>query len=133
SRFHRRVYVDVDPGYTQLWLDAGHSVGRAREHHVHFTVGLGVADGTAQLPDAGISWRPTLPPVSLAAWPVAREVSPDRLTTVGSWRGGYGRVVQGGVLHGQKAHEFRKLADLPRATDVVLEAALAFDAEDAAD
>jgi hypothetical protein len=60
-------------------------------------------------------------------------VAPDRLTTVGSWRGGYGRVEQDGELHGQKAHEFRKLAELPRATDVVLEAALAFDTEDVAD
>jgi hypothetical protein len=133
SRFRRRAYVDVDPGYTQLWLDAGHSVGRAREHHVHFTVGLGVAGGTAHLPDGGIHWRPTLPPVSLSAWPFADELPPDRLTTVGSWRGGYGRVEQDGELHGQKAHEFRKLAELPRATDVVLEAALSFAAEDAAD
>lgn len=131
--FRRRAYVDVDPGYTQLWLDAGHDVGRAREHDVHFTVGLGVAAGTARLPDGGVRWRPTLPPVSLREWPVAGDVAPDRLTTVGSWRGGYGRVEQGGVLHGQKAHEFRKLAELPRATDVVLEAALAFDPADADD
>jgi hypothetical protein len=133
SRFRRRAYVDVDPGYTQLWLDAGHSVGRAREHHVHFTVGLGVAAGTARLPDVGVRWRPMLPPVPLAEWPFADELPPDRLTTVGSWRGGYGRVEQDGDLHGQKAHEFRKLAELPRATDMVLEAALAFDPEDDAD
>jgi hypothetical protein len=131
--FRRRAYVDVDPGYTQCWLADGHSVGRAREHHVHFSVGLGLADGRARLPDAGLDWRATVPPVVLEEWPATPAPAPDRLTTVASWRGGYGRLEYDGVLYGQKAHAFRALADLPARVPVTLEVALAIDDSDAAD
>src|SRR5262245_14303066 len=37
-RCRRRVYVDLDPAYTQIWHADGHDVGLAG-HHLHLTVG----------------------------------------------------------------------------------------------
>lgn len=133
SHFARRAYVDLDPGYTQLWLDQGHSVGRAREHHLWFTVGLNVGTPASSLPDAGLGWRPMLPPVLLEEWPFVPSPGPDPLTTVAAWRGAYGRLEADGVLYTQKAHEFRKLLDLPRQVPAAFEVALHIDEADEAD
>jgi len=130
SRFRRRGYIDLDPGYTQFWAGAGHPVGRLADHHVHFTVGWNVGTGRSSIPDVGVVWRPTLPPVVLSDWPERRAVDRSRFTTVASWRGSYGRVEHGGVLYGQKAHEFRRFVELPSRVDAVLEVALAVDAAD---
>ncbi len=131
ARCRRRIYVDVDPGYTQLWHAAGADTA-LEDHDLHVTVGLNVGRRGCDLPVDGIRWRRLPPPVVLDEWPVC-SVPPGRFTTVASWRGGYGRVRSGEVLHGQKAHEFRRLAGLPRMSPHTFEAALAIDEADAAD
>ena len=133
SRFRRRAYVDLDPGYTQIWSQAGLGVGRLSEHHVHFTVGTNVGTERSSVPSAGLMWLPTLPPVVLSDWPTAPAPDPNRFTTVASWRGAYGRVEHNGVLYGQKAHEFRRFVDLPGRVSAVVEVALAVDEADAPD
>jgi hypothetical protein len=47
-----------------------------------------------------------------------------RFTTVGSWRGAYGRIQYNGRTFGQKAHEFRRFIELPTRVPFVFEAAL---------
>jgi hypothetical protein len=89
----RRVYVDLDPGYTQLWRDGARLDG----HDAYYSVGDNVA-----------GWRPIRQPVLLDEWPVVNGVG-ERFTTVASWRGAYGPIGE----HGQKAHEFRKVIELP--------------------
>jgi hypothetical protein len=133
SRFRRRAYVDLDPGYTQIWASHGHSVGRLADHHVHFTVGANVGRETWSLPDCGLVWHPTLPPVVLDEWPRVEPPSSPAFTTVASWRGPYGRVEHDGVLYGQKAHEFRRLLRLPQLAGARLEVALAIEEADDAD
>ena len=54
--------------------------------------------------------------VVLDRWPVTAAPNSCRFTTVASWRGAYGRVKFGGRSYGLKAHEFRKVIDLPRTT-----------------
>lgn len=130
SRFRRRAYVDLDPGYTQVWSAQGHSVGRMVEHDVHFSVGLNVGGPTWSLPNAGVAWRPALPPVVLEEWPQVEPPERGRVTTVASWRGGYGRLEHEGTLYGQKAHELRKLAALPRGRPGAYELALRIDPAD---
>jgi len=127
-----RVYLDDDPGYTQLWNLQGLLADRIAGHHFHFTYGQNVARGTAGLPSDGIPWRPVLPPVLLDEWPAMS--GPGRaFTTVGSWRGGYGRVEWNGHLFGQKAHEFRRFASIPELVDRPFEFALEIGGEDAGD
>ena len=125
------VYLDDDPVYTQYWLAAGLLGERLADHAAFYSYGVNIGRG-ADVPTDGIEWRPLRPPVALAEWPpVAAE--PQRFTTVASWRGGYGRLQVGDRLYGQKAHEFRKLAELPSRVSQRLEIALAIDAADAHD
>ena len=125
----RRVYVDLDPGWTQLW----HADGTAPlDPHDHwYTVGLEVGRGADVACD--VAWRPILQPVLLDEWPVMTTSVVDRLTTVGGWRG-YGTITRGNTALGPKAHEFRRFAALPSAVpEVTFELALAIDDDDRAD
>jgi hypothetical protein len=127
------VFLDDDPGYTQFWHADGALEGRLEGHHAFFTYGVNIGRERCPIPIGGIAWKPTRPPVVLTEWPRVRADTVDRLTTVASWRGAYGRVGVGGRLFGQKAHEFRKLANLPSLVEQRLEVALQIDAADAAD
>ena len=131
ERCLHRVYVDLDPGYTQVWHDGGVDVGLAG--HQHFvTVGSQVGREGCDLPLSGIDWRFAPPPVVLDDWPPASN-GWTRFTTVASWRGGYGRLEHGARLYGQKAHEFRKLRELPGRCEHRFELALDISSDDEAD
>jgi hypothetical protein len=62
--------------------------------------------------------------VILDDWPVSTDGNPDRFTTVGGWRGAYGSITYGDRTYGAKAHEFRKLIDLPRHVPQTFELAM---------
>ena len=132
---HTRVYVDLDPGFTQLWDAAGTAELRLAEHDHHVTVGTNVGSASCPIPTGGIEWQPTLPPVLLGEWPAQeppREVR--RFTTVATWRSPYGRVELNGEAQGLKHDEFRKLIELPhRARSLEFEIALDIHPGDIAD
>lgn len=117
-----RAYVDLDPGFTQLWAEQGADMGL--DGHTHFvTVGPGLGRRDCPIPTLDRDWIGMAPPVSLPHWPV-REPRPDgAFTTVASWRG-YGGVWHDGVHYGQKAHAVRPLFGLPGQTDEAVELAL---------
>jgi hypothetical protein len=134
SRPRRKVFVDQDPGYTQLWHAEGVGGARLAGHDFYFTVGENVGTAGCTVPTGGIRWRPVRQPVLLDEWPVCKTDDPDRFTTVASWRGPYGPVTQGGATLGPKAHEFRKFADLPgRVPAATFEIALDIHPADAKD
>lgn len=119
----RRAYIDLDPGFTQVWHDQGIDVGL--DGHTHFfTVGLNVGDPLWQLPTCGMNWIPTLPPVALDQWEPSGMIITDAWTTVGHWRG-YGSAQHGDLTLGQRAHSWRDLMDLPSLTSETLRPALA--------
>jgi hypothetical protein len=107
----RRLYVDLDPGFTQLWHAEGIDMHLAG-HDAFASVGGLLGMEGCPVPTAGIDWIPTLPPVVLDAWPVTETPSVHGFTTVGHWRS-YGSMTVGGVHYGQKAHALRALIDLP--------------------
>jgi hypothetical protein len=127
----RRAFIDLDPGYTQVWHAEGHDVGLAG-HDLHFTVGANVGTPSCDLPTGGLRWRPIRQPVVLERWPVAGDGF-SRFTTVGSWRGAFGPISWRGHRYGVKAHEFRRLADVPRRADLPFEFVVDIDPADAAD
>lgn len=133
GRFRRRAFVDLDPGYTQLWQAAGLLGNAVERHHVHFTVGEAIGTAACELPTGGIRWVPVRQPCVLDDWPVATGGEPDRFTTVASWRGAYGPATDGRRTYGVKAHEFRKLAGLPGRSRGRFEIALAIDPADGHD
>ena len=110
-RMRRRAYVDVDPGFTQIWRDQG--LLAVDGHDVYFTIGENVGRPECPIPTGDIEWRPTRPPVVLADWPVVEDGAADHFTTVGAWRGPYGPLEFRGQFYGLKVHEFRKFLELP--------------------
>lgn len=130
-----RVYVDLDPGFTQLWHAAGTPGLRLADHDYHVTVGTNVGTARCPLPTRDIEWHPTLPPVLLGEWPAAeppREAG--RFTTVATWRSPYGPVELNGQAQGLKHHEFREFIEFPhRAPSLEFEIALDIHPGDIAD
>jgi hypothetical protein len=124
KRFERRAYVDIDPGYTQLWHARGESGLGLEDHDLHFTIGENIGTPGCDIPTGGIDWLPTRQPVVLADWPVTTCPQPDLLTTVASWRGPYGPIEHRGRVCGVKAHEFRRYVELPGHVSQQLELAL---------
>lgn len=118
-----RVYLDLDPAFTQLWHEQGVDMGLGA--HTHFvTVGLNVGRPGCLVPTCGVPWASTLPPVVLTEWPMAGLVATNGWTTVANWRG-YGSVEHGGVRLGQKCHSWRDVFDLPGRTTAALRPAVA--------
>ncbi len=127
-----RVFVDDDPGYTQLWHSQGLLGNRMAGHDFYYTFGQNIGHADCRLPTGDISWRPMLPPLVLEEWPVV-EGYVREFTTVATWRGGYGRVEAAGHVYGQKAHEFRRYVDVPRRVAASFEVALDIEAVDSGD
>ncbi len=119
----RRAYLDMDPGFVQVWQEQYGVDMNLRGHDVHFTVGLNLGTPRCPLPTCGIDWHTTLPPVVLDEW-TNDAAAGARYTTVADWRG-YGAVEWDGRWYGQKAEEFLKLLDLPRRVAAPLEICLA--------
>ncbi len=121
-----RLYLDLDPGFTQLW-HAVDGIDMRFDGHTHFaTVGLILGKPECLVPTCDIDWIPTPQPVVLEEWPYAKGIERDALTTIANWRG-YGSIEANGVFYGQKAHSLRRFIDLPRRTDGRFDLALAID------
>jgi hypothetical protein len=107
-----RVYIDLDPGFNQLWHQDG--IDMRFDGHTHFvTVGQAIGLAGCDVPTHGLNWIGTFPPVVLDEWPRANDVHSDALTTVANFRA-YGTIERNGVRYGQKVHSLRNLLDLPR-------------------
>jgi hypothetical protein len=120
-RVTRRAYVDLDPGFTQIWahqLDMG-----LGGYHRCFTVGQNVGRPGFRIPTPGVEWQPTLPPVVLELWPARIDASCERLTTIGDWRGSQHARFEGETYTG-KREEFLRFLDLPMRAGRPIEPAL---------
>ena len=129
----RRIYVDLDPGYTQFWHVGGNPGPRLEGHNFYYTVGENIGRPDCSIPTGGIPWRPIRQPVVLDEWPACAPDSTRLFTTVASWRGPYGPAAHAGRTYGLKVHEFRKFLDLPRRVDLGFELALDIDPSDERD
>jgi hypothetical protein len=126
-----RIYVDLDPAFTQLWHSEG--IDMRFDRHTHFaTVGQAIGVPGCPIPNCGLSWIPIFPPVALDYWPPASRVTYDAFTSVGNWRG-YGSVEYEGVHYGQRVHSMRQFISLPTLTDARFLLALAIHEEEEKD
>jgi hypothetical protein len=113
-----RVFLDLDPAFTQLW-HAVEGVDMGFDRHDRFvTIGGRIGSDGCTVPTCGRDWTTTVQPIVLEHWSVASELHHDALTTVGHWRA-YGSIDHGGVRYGQKAHSMRELIGLPGRTQGV--------------
>ncbi len=126
-----RVYLDLDPAFTQLWHEDGVDVGLGGHTH-YVTVGQAVGTAGCAVPTCGVEWLTTLPPVVLDRWAPGEEIVHDAFTTVGNWRS-YGSIERDGVHYGQKAHSLRRFPSLPRLVSERFRLALAIHAAEERD
>lgn len=118
----RRLFLDLDPGFNQVWSFEG--IDMRFDAHTHFaTVGLCVGQPGCRVPTCGRTWITTCPPVVLSEWPVANGQTRKAFTTVANWRS-YGSLQYDGLFLGQKAHSLRPLIDLPARTRARFDLAL---------
>jgi hypothetical protein len=142
--FRKRVLVDIDPGFTQLWHAAGDPGARVAGHEVCFTIGEHIGSPGCPIPTGGVEWLPVRQPVVLPDWPCVERAGGGgtagpagggrlRFTTVGNWRGPFGPIELDGRRYGLKVHEFRKFIQLPSRSPHRFELALRIDAADRTD
>jgi hypothetical protein len=125
-----RAFLDLDPGFNQVWGEQGFDLGLERHTHC-VSVGTRIGAADCSVPTHGREWIPTLPPVALAHWPPAAGPG-GAWTTVGNWRS-YGSPSAAGLRYGQRAHSLRELAELPRRSPARFEPALAIHPGETAD
>jgi hypothetical protein len=123
----RRAYVDVDPGFTQIW---GHQwdIGLDR-HNFFFTLGQNVSRPEFGIPTQGIPWEPILPPVVLDLWPPLPQDSLTRFSTVADWRGSQDAIYEG-EYYGGKRREFVEYLRAPLLAGKRIDLALFIDQSD---
>jgi hypothetical protein len=131
ARARRRVFLDIDPGFGQMWQALG-LCDLFRGHEVFVTVGARLGQNDCRVPTCGLTWIPTLPPVVLDHWAPHTEPG-ERFTSVGRWRGPWAPVEYNGQRYGLRVHEFRRFAGVPRESGLDFEIALDIDPEDHSD
>jgi hypothetical protein len=123
QRVPRRVFLDIDPGFSQMW----HEMGLHRPfdgHNAYVTIGLNIGREDCTIPSCGLDWLVTPQPLILEYWPLA-DMPGESFTTIASWRGAYGPLRFQDKSYGLRVHQFRRFVDLPRLTGRQFELALA--------
>jgi hypothetical protein len=131
ARASKRVFLDIDPGFGQMWRALG-QCDLFAGHDAFVTVGANVGRDGCRIPACGLDWIPTRPPVVLELWPASEDAG-HRFTSVGAWRGPFDPIVYEGETYGLRVHEFRRFAGVPRASGLPFEVALDIDPADQAD
>ncbi len=126
----RKVLIDTDPGWNHFvnyprWERGEGWPGTHgfRGHDAFFTYATQIGRPGCLLPDFGLRWRPTWPPVVLDRW----AAKPPGLTwtTVMTWNNFRQPVVVGERSFGTKEMEFPRIESLPsRVPGAVLELAV---------
>ncbi len=109
----RRAFLDIDPGIPQMWRDLG-LADVLSGHDDYVTIGENMGQADCAIPTCGLNWVTTRQPIVLEHWPVVPSTAEGAMTSVGSWRGAFGPIEYKGKTYGQRVHEFRKFAHLPR-------------------
>jgi hypothetical protein len=110
----RRVFLDIDPGFGQMWRDLG-LADVFLGHDDFVTIGENIGQAECMVPTCGMEWITAPQPVVLDYWrPQAATSSGDWFTSIASWRGAYGPLEYRGKTYGLRVHEFRRFASLPR-------------------
>src|SRR5687767_1587167 len=123
SSVRRRVYMDQDPVYTQIWRAEYGQTLNVEAHDAYLTVGLNIGTSHTHIPAGDVAWHHALPPVIVDLWPAPATPAAARFTTIASWSG-FGDVCYRGEWYRSKEEEFRRFAALPQKVDQEFAAAL---------
>lgn len=116
GRARKRVFLDIDPGYGQMWRALGlHDLFQG--HDAFVTIGTNIGESDCTIPTCDLEWITTSQPIVLDYWhPTAITINGAYFTSIASWRGPFGPLEYRGMIYGQRVHEFRKFARLPNLT-----------------
>jgi hypothetical protein len=125
------IYVDIDPGYTQIKLDQGDRGYREilSEHATLFTFGENIGTARSPLPTGGFRWHPTRQPVAVELWGDAPPLAPDAaFTTIGKWdSAGRDLAFRGDTYSWRKRPRWLEHLELPWRTRANFEVAMDVD------
>jgi hypothetical protein len=108
----RRVFLDIDPGFGQMWYDLG-LADVFRGHDDFVTIGGNIGASDCSIPTCELEWITTPQPVVLDHWRPCNGTASPLFTSVVSWRGPFGQLGYRGKTYGLRVHEFRKFVTLP--------------------
>lgn len=125
----RKVMIDTDPGWNHFvnfpkW-DANpgwHGSAGFRAHDHFFTYAERIGQEDCRLPQLGLEWIPTRPPVMIDRW--RPEPPGETWTTVLTWDNFRQPIEHGGVTYGTKELEFGRVETLPSIVEAPLELAV---------
>jgi hypothetical protein len=124
----RKVLIDTDPGWNHFrnyprWDANPNWCGSHgyRAHDFFFTYAERLGRGDCVLPEMGLKWQPTRPPVVLDCW--QPRPPGEKWTTVLTWKNFAETISYQDVTYGTKEMEFGKVQDLPTRTRAKLEMA----------
>ncbi len=115
----RKVLIDSDPGWNHFrnfpkWDANPNWQGSHgyRAHDFFFTYAERIGQPDCPLPDFGLPWQPTRPPVVMECWNA--QPPNENWTTVMTWKNFQETIQYQGVSYGTKEMEFSKIENLPR-------------------
>lgn len=115
----RRVFIDIDPAFTQIRVAQGDQAltDFLTEHDVHFTTGENIGTPGCNIPTDRFVWRPTRQPVATDLWSPLPHNPSAAFTTIGRWDEARRDVqFQGEVYSWRKRVEWMKFLGLPERT-----------------
>jgi hypothetical protein len=118
-----RIYVDIDPAFTQIWAQVYKSDMNFDGHDKFLTIGRHLGRKECRAPLAGQTWLPIGVPVMLDYFTNPNLEQPGEVWTTFTHWYGYSAVEYDGEWYGNKSDEFAKLVNLPRKTGEKLEIA----------
>jgi hypothetical protein len=123
-----RIFVDIDPGFTQFGMSPTPETSCAGyaspyDFNFHFTFGERIGQPGCPIPTHGLCWHPFRQPLALDLIRPRFTPQAKRYTTVMSWTA-YGDVEYRGVMYGQKNVEMLKFLALPQRAGNMFEIAL---------
>ncbi len=127
----QRVYVDLDPAFTQIWAEVYKVDMHFHAHDIFVSIGRHLGQPGCHAPLAGRTWLPLGVPVMLDYFTPQSPEPGQVWTTFTHWYG-YPQVEYDGEWYGNKSEEFARLVDLPRRTKEKLEIATDLHPEDKA-
>jgi hypothetical protein len=111
-----KLFIDIDPAYTQLRAAQGDSALREilEEHDLHFTIGENIGTASCPVPTLGMEWRPTRQPVATHWWMPMTVDQQAPYTTIGRWdESARDLVFEGEAYSWSKRAEWQKFLELP--------------------
>jgi len=126
----KKVYVDLDPAFTQIWAEVYKSDMNLDGHDAFVSIGRHLGKKECRAPLAGRTWLPVGVPIVLDYFTQPQAQPPGEVWSTFTHWYGYPQVEYDGAWYGNKSEEFAHLAELPRKTREKLEIATDLHPED---